>query len=874
MSTRITGLRADHHRDPLGIGADRPRLSWRVDTDEPGWVQAGYEIALTGGGAEFRTGRVDAAEQVLVAWPAVALTSRARRAVRVRVWGPDDQAPSAWSDPLCVEAGLLEPDDWTAQLVGADLPRRDRDGPAVLLRREFELPAEPVSARLYATAHGVYELELNGERIGDHVLAPGWTSYHHRLRYQTFDVTGLLQQGRNAIGGWLGEGWYAGRLGFGGGHRHIYGAETGLAVQLEVLCADGRTVTVTTDRDWRTSAGPITAAGLYDGERYDARAEQPGWSAPGFDDRAWTPVACAAGRAATAGGAGRAAGAPDRVPPAGGDRHRTVRNDHRGLRAEPDRAAADPGARPGGPGDPATPRGGTAGRRTVRATAAPGRGDRRVHAARGCPRGVGAAVHRSTASGTPRSTGWPGELTADDVEAVVCHTDMVRTGWFSCSEPLLNRLHENVVWSMRSNFLDIPTDCPQRDERLGWTGDLNVFAPTATFLYDCTGLISSWLADLAAEQAAMGTVPHYVPWVPRRSRSRRWPSGVTPPSPCPPWVYDRTGDTGLLRAQYESMRAWVDQVTALAGPDRRWGTGLQLGDWLDPTAPPDKPYASQTDRHLVATAAFAGSARTLARVAALLGEDDDQSRYAALAAAIVKAFGDEYVTPTGRLVSDAQTAYALALTGDLLGSEEQRARAGRRLTELVEAGGYHVGTGFVGTPLICDALTVAGAPDTAYHLVQQQECPSWLYPVTMGATTVWERWDSMLPDGTVNPGEMTSFNHYAFGAVADWLHRTVAGLAPAAPGYRRVHVRPQPGGGLTHASATHDSPYGRVHVVWSRDGGRLDVDVTVPPGVTAKVQLPDPSFTAVDVGAGRHHYTCDFRPATEDPKPVPPPPFA
>jgi alpha-L-rhamnosidase len=470
-------------------------------------------------------------------------------------------------------------------------------------------------------------------------------------------------------------------------------------------------------------------------------------------------------------------------------------------------------------------------------------------------------------------TGWPGVPAAGDVRAVVCHTDMVRTGWFDCSDPMLRRLHDNVVWSMRGNFLDVPTDCPQRDERLGWTGDLAVFAPTATFLYDCAGLLTSWLADLAAEQRELGTVPFYVPWV----------ELLGPALPTAVWgdvavvgpavLHERYADAGVLRAQYPSMTAWVDQVAALLGERRLWDTGFQFGDWLDPAAPPEQPAAARTDPHLVATAAHAISARLLAGIAALLGEEADHRRYTAHAAAVAEAFNEEYVTPSGRLASDAQTAYALALTGGLLDKAEQRDRAGRRLVELVEAEGHHVGTGFVGTPLICAALTAAGAHDTAYHLLLQRECPSWLFPITMGATTMWERWDSMLPDGTVNPGEMTSFNHYALGAVADWLHRTVAGLAPAGPGCRTVAVRPRPGGGLTHASATHDSPYGRISVAWRRDGDRLDVAVTVPPGVTALVDLP--GAAPVEVGSGSHAFSCPFRPATGDPAPAPVPhPFA
>jgi alpha-L-rhamnosidase len=797
------------------------------------------------------------------------LVSRARRLVRVRVWGrgdtePDAQ-PSAWSDPLVVEAGLLDPADWTARMVSASviLPD-DRDGPAVLLRREFDVPAPVVAARLYATAFGVYEAELNGTRVGDHVLAPGWTSYRHRLRYQTYEVTELVRPGRNAIGGWLADGWFRGRLGYGGGRRSVYGPRTALLAQLEVRCADGSVIVVGTDADWRGTVGPIPATGLYDGERHDARRHDPNWSRPGFDDGGWSPV---------------------RVEPF--DHRALVGPDGPPVRRTQVIRPVSIDASPSGKtivdfGQNLT------GRLRIRVSGESGRVIRLRHAEvvqdgevytrplRGAlqtdeytVRGGGAEEWepRFTIHGFRYAevTGWPGVPTADDIEAVVCHSDMTRTGWFDCSEPDLVRLHENVVWSMRGNFVDVPTDCPQRDERLGWTGDLAVFAPTGAFLYDCAGVLTSWLADLAAEQAEWGTVPPYVPWVelmfPARAAAVWGDVAVDGP-----WVlHERYADAGLLRAQYPSMRAWVDEIAALAGENRLWDTGFQFGDWLDPAAPPDRPAAARTDPSLVATAALARSARTLARIAAILGEEDDHRRYSALAADVAAAFNDEFVTPSGRLASDAQTAYALALTANLLEKSEQRSRAGRRLVELVAADEHRIGTGFVGTPLICDALTAVDADDTAYRLVLQRECPSWLYPLTMGATTIWERWDSMLPDGRVNPGEMTSFNHYAFGAVADWLHRRVAGLAPAAPGYRRIAVRPRPGGGLTSASATHDSPYGRIRVAWHREQAFLRVDVTVPPGVTALVELPAESFAPVEVGSGHHRFTCAYRPAADDP---------
>ena len=848
--------------------------------DAAGWQQAAYEIEVSAGDGDrpWSSGRVGSAESVLVPWEAPAMLSRDRRNVRVRVWGAGDETPLPWSDRTAVEAGLLSRSDWSAELIGPDRDLGDRpDRPPVLFRGAFEVRGEIDRARLYVTAHGVYTAEINGRRIGDHVLAPGWTSYRHRLRYQTFDVTSLLLAGTNVLGATVAEGWYAGHLGFHGGRRRIWGDDVALLAQLEVRYADGHVKTIVTNGEWRWANGPTTSAGIYAGETYDARLERPGWSASGFeqagDGSDWAPVRTL--------GRERA----DLLAPAGPPIRRTEELAPVAISRSPaGRTIVDFGQN-------------LVGRVRLRVSGEAGTTITLRHAevledgelATRPLRGA-AAVDRYTLRGggteewEPSFTyhgfryvevdGWPGspsELSAAEIRAVVIHTDMARTGWFDCSEPLLNRLHENIVWTMRGNYMDVPTDCPQRDERLGWTGDAGVFAPSATFLYDCSGMLASWLADVAIEQQAYGTVPFYVPWFQLTfplAPSSVWGDAAV----LVPWlIYQRFGDVGLLRRQYASMKAWVDQVAEIARPSHLWQSGLHLGDWLDPSAPADAPEAARTDRFFVATAYHALTARVLAQAAAVLGETADASRYGRLASAIREAFEGEYVSPNGLVVSDAQTAYSMALEFDLLSGEAQRGRAGRRLVDLVRANGHRIGTGFVGARLICDALTNAGAIDTAYHLLLQRECPSWLYPVTMGATTVWERWDSMLPDGRLNPGDMLSFNHGDLGAVADWLHRTVAGLAPAEPGYRRILVVPRPGGGLTHASAAHETPYGRAEVSWVRIDGRLEVEVVVPVGAGAIVRLPDPAWTEAEVGPGRHRFACPYRRVEEDPARPPAP---
>ncbi|MET3511666.1 glycoside hydrolase family 78 protein [Plantibacter flavus] len=866
--------RFEHLREARGIGDATPRLSW-TNLAPAGWEQHAAEIEITRDGRVTTTGRVATGESVLVAWPAAPLRSREVASVRVRVWGTDRGPGQAvevsdWSPVATVEAGLLAPGDWVAVPVAADWdeePESDTRRPP-LLRRGFTVGAGLVSARLYLTAHGVYEAEINGRRVGDEALAPGWTSYASRLRTATHDVTELLHPGDNAIGSWMGDGWYRGRLGWRGGFRNLFGSDLSLIAQLELRYENGRVETIATDEHWRASFGPIVSSGNYDGEHYDAREELPGWSEPGFDDSGWAGVRIGTRDPATF------------VAPQGPPVRATQEVAPIAVLTSPSgKRILDLGQN-------------LVGRLRIRVTGPAGETvvirtaevmqegeiytrplreakatDSYTLAGRPAPADGGPAEEwepRFTIHGFRYAeiTGWPGDLDEavanGDVVARVYHSDLERTGWFESSDERVDRLHENVLWSMRGNFVDLPTDCPQRDERVGWTGDLQVFARTASFLYDVSGMLGSWLQDVAVEQHEDGTVPWYVPFIPDDGQ---W----TPNRPgavwgdvavLTPWVlYERFGDIGVLAAQYDSAKRWVDLVHRLSGPDHLWNEGFQLGDWLDPAAPPDRPAESLTDRHLVATAYSAWSTAHLAKTAAVLGRIDDAEHYAELAEATRRAFLAEYVGEDGLMTSDAQTAYSLAIAFELLPDPAAVDRAGERLSALVAAAGNRIATGFVGTPIVSDALTTSGHLDRAYDLLLEDECPSWLYAVGQGATTIWERWDSMLPDGTVNPGQMTSFNHYALGAVADWLHRVVAGIAPSAPGYRSILFRPRPGGGLTHASAVHLTPYGRASIAWRIESDTLHVEVEVPTGTTAVVDLTGAEPVSVTSGTHRFEVT-------------------
>ena len=820
--------RFEHRTDPgpvIGIGVESPRLSWTVAEAEPGYVQRAYEVEVVRGD---RTAvySVESPDQVLVPWPGEPLRSRETATVRVRV--RDDQW-TPWSEPATVEAGLLERPDWAARFISPVL-FGTIGSPAPRLTSSIDVPEPVVRARLYATAHGIYIPSLNGSRVGDEQLAPGWTSYDSRLRYQAYDVTHLVRVGRNELDVLLGNGWYRGRLGF-DGERALYGDRLALLAQLEVTTASGATHVLATDGTWSAHESSIIADDLYDGQITDCRRH------------------------------GAAPAAAGRVEIVDADLTRLVAADGPPIRVTDVLPATRVWTAPGGrtlvdvgqnlvgwvrlrvrdlpPGAEVTVRHAEVleddelGTRPLRAAKATD-----TYLVSGDAEELLEPALTFHGFRYAEVTGVP-NLRPEDLEAVVIGSDLTRTGWFASSDPLLDRFHENVVWGMRGNFVDVPTDCPQRDERLGWTGDLQVFAPTATFLYDVAGFLTSWLADLAADQLPDGTVPHIVPFIrnsqPMTDAAAAWGDAATV---VPSVLHQRTGDRGIIERQFSSMRAWVDRVAELAGSDRIWSGGFQYGDWLDPTAPPEDPYRAKADPAVVATAHLARSAQLVADAAETLGHADAAARYGDLASQVRAAFVARFVHEDGRIASDAATVYALAIHWSLLPDAALRERAARHLATLVRESGHRISTGFVGTPIVCDALTSTGCTEDAHRLLLQTECPSWLYQVLMGATTVWERWDSMLPDGTINPGEMTSFNHYALGAVADWMHRSVAGLAPAAPGYREILVRPQPPEQLSYAEARHLTPYGLAAVRWERDGDDLALTITVPVGANAIVEPP------------------------------------
>ncbi|HEY5821624.1 MAG TPA: family 78 glycoside hydrolase catalytic domain [Propionibacteriaceae bacterium] len=725
-------------------------------------------------------------------------------------------------------------------------PAEDQQAP--LLRTEFSVDSGHgaiVSAELEASAQGVFEAYLAGEPVSADVLSPGWTSYEWRLRYRTYNVTTQLRDqpaGPIVLGFALGNGWFRGELTW-EMIKDSYGDRLGAIAALTITYEDGHEQVVTTDGSWTSGPSAVLFNDIYGGQKIDARLVSRAWLSAGFTDAAWAPVATLPFDAARL--------VPYVGPP-------VIRQEElrpvKVWQSPTGKTLVDFGQNLVGwlkftvTGE----RGETI---TLRHAEVLEDGELGVRPLRNAK-----ATDQLILSGGPdffeptftfhgfryaEITGWPGEVTSDSLVAVVVSSDLERIGTFACSDPMINQLHHNVVWGQRGNFLDVPTDCPQRDERLGWTGDLAVFSPTAVFLFDSAGFLRDWLRDLDAEQrAADGMVPYVVPDVLKnlpphpafgtQDSTAFWSDAAV----WVPWAaWQAYGDLEALAEAYPAITAHVRRIEGKLSDRSLWDTGFQFGDWLDPDAPPERAADAKADPSVVSTAAIYRSSVTAAEVARLLGHGDDQVHFDGLAARIRAGFNEAYVSDDGRLHSDCPTVYALAIAFDLL-DEPLRQLAGDRLAELARANGYRISTGFAGTPYICDALTATGHLEDAYRLVLEKECPSWLYSVGMGATTIWERWDSMLPDGSINPGEMTSFNHYALGAVADWLHRVVGGLAPASPGYERVRIAPRPGGGLTWAKTSLRTPHGTISVAWEVVDGGLVVDVELPEGVTAELELP------------------------------------
>jgi alpha-L-rhamnosidase len=840
-SVSVARLRTEYQENPLGIDVLQPRLSWQLVSDRRGAMQSAYQLCVADQTGEiWDTGQITSSQSTYVAYAGPALRSGQHCTWRVRVWDDAGNA-SDWSESAWWEMGLLDPSDWRAKWITPGWPESTSSPqPCPMLRTEFRVDGAVRSARLYISSLGLYLARLNGHTISDWQFTPGWTSYRHRLQYQTHDVTTLLINDANALGVTLGDGWYRGYLGW-KAQRNIYGEQLALLCQLHVVYVDGHEQWVNSDEGWRAATGPIRQSDIYMGEVYDARLERPGWDRAGYPDDAWSPVhTCPPPSGSLVAQPGPPVRRMDEVRPIAL------------LHSSSGETIVDFGQnmvgrvrlRVQGPAGSAI---------TLRhAEILDAAGNLYTHNLRSATqtdrcilRGGDEEVYE------PHFTfhgfryvaveGWPGALDLEDLTGVVLHSDMEATGSFECSHPFVNQLQHNIVWGQKGNFLDVPTDCPQRDERMGWTGDAQVFMRTAVFNFNVGGFFAKWLRDLSADQWPDGAVPHVVPDVlatgtDRHAGATGWADAATI---CPWTLYQCYGDTRVLEEQYASMTAWIEYMRHTGETEYLFGSGEHFGDWLALDQPADGALIGATDLELIGTAFYACSTDIVARAARVLGKASDARKYTALHRKIVQAFRREFLTPGGRLASNTQTAYVLALQFDLL-PEKQRPEAACRLVADIERRGHHLSTGFLGTPYLCHVLSRFGYLDVAYDLLLQEHYPAWLYPVTHGATTIWERWDGRKPDGSFQDPRMNSFNHYAYGSIGDWLYEVVAGLNvdPEQPGYRHAIIRPRPGGGLTHARAALETLFGRYAVAWRMKADEMQVDVQVPANGSADVYLP------------------------------------
>ncbi len=913
--TTITNLTCEYRTNPLGIDVTVPRLSWQMESHQRGARQVAYRLRaasdpqrLQGDDADvWDSGRVESDQSVHVPYDGPRLHSRQRVYWDVEVW--DETGAVSRSTPAWFEMGLLRRGDWRARWIGAQLSGGPRTTiPAPYLRKPFSLPSQVRTARLYVTALGLVECAINGQRVGDDVFVPGWTDYRQRVQYMVYDVTPLLSQGTNVLGAILGDGWAVGHIGW--EHRQQYYDRPRLLAQLEATLVDGRTIRIVSDRTWVHRFGPLLENDLLMGEAYDARLEMPGWDAPGYDDRRWLPVEVfddpGIELSATNGPTVRRM---EEIAPVSNPTERGT--------AQARRAIVDLGQNMVGrirltgyapAGTTVTLRYAevldadgslyTANLRTARAT------DHYTF------RGEGEE------SWEPRFTfhgfryvelsGYPGPLTRDTITGIVLHSDMSRTGEFTCSEPLLEQLQHNILWGQKGNFVDVPTDCPQRDERLGWTGDIQVFVPTAAYNMSVAGFMTRWLRDLADAQKPNGSVPAVVPQV-SAIMDDGGPAWADAAIICPWNLYLCYGDRRILESNYAVMSRFMQFIQQASPGNIRCAPEYDgwpgFGDWLSINA--------STPRDLIGTAYLAYDASLMAQIALVLGKGRDAGRYRRLHSQVKKAFAARFLVGSSQtsaasrpsavrqaadeadaisrgnlqavdygpieskvfnnaLFTPTQTAYVLALHWDLLPGK-LRPLAMTELVADIERRGIHLSTGFVGAPYLPHVLGSNGRLDIAYALLNQKTWPSWLYAVTQGATTIWERWDGWTADNGFQDAGMNSFNHYAYGSIGAWMYNNVAGieLDPLQPGYKHAILRPRPGGGLTHALGRLQTPYGELLSQWNLETGVFRWTVVVPPNTTATAYLPVPPTrvitldgrlvrgTAHDLAAGEHRFTAE-----------------
>jgi alpha-L-rhamnosidase len=833
---KVTGLRCEYRTNPLCVDVAAPRLSWILESGKRGILQTGYEILVASSrqllkqnhGDLWESGKVPSDQSCQIVYAGKPLNTRTMCFWKVRVW--DNQGgTSPFSEPSMWRMGLLSSSDWKAQWIGLKVDTADLR-PAPYVRKEFVIKKAILRAYVYASARGLFIASLNGGRIGTDVLSPEWTDYSKRLQYFAYDVTLHLKKGTNCLGVIIGDGWYKGYVGF-GKHPNNYGNQTSALLQLHLEFADGTEEVVCTDASWKGTFGPILQSDLLMGERYDARLEFPVWDRSGFDDKQWQRV--------------------DVMPkPAA---HLVA------LRTEPVHITKI--LRPKKISEP------------TKGTFVFDLGQNfagfvqlKVHGPRGTevtlrhaevlnPDGTIYTTNLRRAKATDvyvlkgekeevfqphftfhgfryvEVTGYLSKPRLDAISGCAINTDLPLAGTFDCSDPIVNQLQSNILWSQRGNFISVPTDCPQRDERLGWMGDAQIFVRTASFNMDVASFMTKWMIDVVDAQSPEGAFKDTSPYI--QGNGTDGAPGWGDAGIIVPWyVYRCYGDTRIIEEHFEAMARWMHYL-AEANPNflRKNRLNNSYGDWLSINA--------ETPRDLLATAFWAHDAKLMSAMAKAIGRTSDQQTYLSLFNSVKSAFQKAYISEDGHMQGKTQTDYVLALAFDLM-PENLRDRAAQYLVDDINERKGHLSTGFIGVKYLNPVLSESGKLDLAYQLLFNKTFPSWGYPVTQGATTIWERWDGWTTDkGFQDPG-MNSFNHYSMGSVGEWLYRFVAGidLDDNAVGYKQIIVHPRPNEGLKFAKGEYLSIHGLIKSQWRREAGKLRLGVTIPANTTATVYVP------------------------------------
>lgn len=833
----VSHQRTEYIDNPIGVTFEAPRVSWTLETDRTNTLQTAYELVVMVKGEEvWNSGKMASDQSHLVPLTGLKLKSSTRYFWKVRVWDNYEQV-SEFSPFAYFETGFLSKKEWKAQWIAVPWEEESRgQNPVQYFRKNINLKRDVQSARLYITSHGLYEAYLNGEKAGDQEMTPGWTSYKKRLQYQVYDVGKQLKKGGNTIGAMVADGWHRGRINY-RGPEDPFKEQLSLLAQLEVVYDNGKKEIFISDQHWKAAQGGLRKATIYDGVEFDSAQEPEGWKSAAFDDKSWEKVLVVdKGYDHLIASHAPAVRVVKTVPSVGasakGDKEvifdfgqnlvgrvtllvecyepATVVMDH-GEILDPNGRLYTKNLRE------------AKARVTVKV---PGKGKFEY-----TPNFTFMGFRYVRIRGISR-------YRVHKVTAQVLSSDLEDAGTFECSNPLVNRLYKNVVWSQRGNFLDVPTDCPQRDERMGWTGDAQVFFPTATLNMNVAGFFRKWLNDLKADQYEDGGLPWVIPdvFAYRKHVATGWADAAT----IVPWeFYQRYGDQQILEEQYVSMKAWVEYMVRNSKNDL-WFGKQHFGDWLS-FFPEEKPHtrAAVTEDQLLAQIFYQYSLGLMIKTAEVLKNKEDLDHYQELYRAANAAFYNEFVTPNGRLVSGTQTAYVLVLAFELLDIDD-RAQAAKRLVENIEMYG-HISTGFLGTPYICHVLSEYGYSNHAYGLLLNKQYPSWLYTIKNGATTIWERWDGIKTDGTLQNPRVNSFNHYAYGAIGSWMIERAAGiqLNTKYPGYKQFVIAPEITDSLDFLKATFQSNYGRVESFWMRDDKGPMMAVEIPPNTKAEVKVPN-----------------------------------